>query len=114
MTRLKIASATLLAMAALASAGVVAAGAARFDAPNVATVVSRPRDRPMSRSPPPSPTTSQASLTVEARDLVTDAPIPGRASRIQPRPTDRRKSPQATDASGTARFSRQATSAIST
>ncbi len=103
MTRLKMAFVTLVTMAAVASAGVVVAGAGGFAAPtSLPSVLSTPpiADEPKADA---RPTTQTVSLTVEARDLSTDALVPDvllqlRTLASETRPTAR------TDASGTARF----------
>jgi len=103
-TRLRIAFVTILAMAALASGGVVAVVAGRFDAatpPSPALTAAPIADEP---KPNASPTTHTVTLTVEARDLWTDALMPD--VRIEVRTLTSEARPSATtDASGTARFS---------
>jgi len=103
MTRLKIAFLTILAMAALASAGVVAAGSGRFDAPtppppavSAAAIADLPK-------PDGRPTTRTVTLTVEARDLSTDALTPDVRLEVRTLASETRPSAK-TDASGTARF----------
>ncbi len=107
MTRLKIATAAILAMAALASAGVVAAGARRPDAPEpppAAPAVAPVADEPKPEARPATPT---ATLTVEARDLLTDAPVPGIRLEFS-LGHGSKKVQAATDGSGLAQFSHPA------
>ncbi len=77
MTRLKIASATILAMAAFASLGVAAVIAARIDKPDPPPSSTRPVQVAQRPKPATEPKNQPGSLTIEARDLVTDAPITG-------------------------------------
>ena len=100
MTRLKIASVTVLAMAAIASAGVLAARAARPDDPK------RPPPAPAAApiADEPKPAARSGSLTVEARDLSTDTPVPGVRLEFS-LGGGSKKLAAATDASGTAQFS---------
>ena len=107
MTRLKIATVAILAMAALASAGVVAAGARRPDAPK--SPPPAPVAAPIADEPKPDarPATPTATLTVEARDLSTDAPVPGVRLEFS-LGRGSKKVEATTDGSGIAQFSHPA------
>ncbi len=107
MTRLKIAAATMLAMAAIASVGVAAVVATRIDDPKAPRT--SPRAAQVANTPKPAAKTNHqpGSLTVEARDLVTDAPITGIRLEFSTGGGSK-KIPAATDATGTAQFSHPA------
>jgi len=94
----------ILVMVALASAVVVAAGAGRFDAPtppppelSAAPIADLPK-------PDARPATQTVTLTVEVRDLSTDALMPDVGLELRSLASETRPS-ATTDASGTARFS---------
>ena len=107
LTRLKLASLAILAMAALLSAGIVTATAARHDSPKPplpALAGTATADEPK----PAEPTQSQpGTLTIEARDLVTDAPMADVRLEFSTG-SGLAKIPAKTDASGAAQFSHPA------
>ena len=104
LTRLKLASMAVLAMAALLAAGIVTA-AARHDShkpPPPAPAGTATADEP---TPATATKTQPGTLAIEARDLLTDAPVPDVRLEFSAG-SGSSKIPATTDASGAARFSR--------
>jgi RNA polymerase sigma factor (sigma-70 family) len=109
MTRLKLTTLAVLAIASLASAGVLALGAARTDTPGPAApttvavgVLPVVIDEPETSAKPGS---HLVPLTIEARDLTTDAPIPGVRFELSGWGGPDVKTSATSDASGAARCS---------
>ena len=107
MARLKIALVTFLAMAALITTGVVAVRAARLDDPTPPPPASSSSPKADEPKPTAERSGQSGTLAVEARDLFTDAPIPGVRLEFS-LGRGSKKIAEATDASGTARFSHAA------
>ena len=103
MTRLKVATATILAMAALASVGVAAVVAIRIDDPKQPSSSTKSAQVALQPKPVAQTNNQPGSLTIEARDLVTDAPITGVRLEFSAG-RGSKKIPAATDASGNAQF----------
>jgi RNA polymerase sigma factor (sigma-70 family) len=107
-SRLKLASVTILAMAALVSTGVVVVRAARLadpkPTPPALSAAPNPADEP---KPVAQAKAALGTITIEARDLVTDAPVPDVQLEFR-LGGGSKEIPAATAASGTAQFSHAA------
>jgi RNA polymerase sigma factor (sigma-70 family) len=109
MTRVKMMAVAALATGALISAGVVALAAARTAAPRPESPAPVAAKIPPARSDEPKaadrPGPQQVPLTIEARDLMTDAPISGVRFTLHGWGNTDVKTSATSDASGTARCS---------
>jgi hypothetical protein len=104
MPRLGFAAAAMLAMAAIASVGVVAVVAARVDDPVRPSTAPRPAQVAHQPEPAAKANNQPGTITIEARDLVTDAPIAAIRLEFSTGGGSKRIL-AATDSTGTAGFS---------
>ena len=108
MARLKFASVTILAITALVSTGIVVVRAARRDDPKLPQPALPAASDSADEPKPAAHTKSQpGTITVEARDLITDTPVPDVRLEFS-LGGGSKKVPATTAASGTAQFSHAA------
>lgn len=105
-TRVKLAMVGAIAFAALVSAGIVVVRAARLEAPTPPLTPPIAAATPSADEPKPAAETKArpGTITIEARDLVTDAPVPDVRLEFSTGHGSKKIS-AATAASGTAQFS---------
>ena len=107
MSRLKLASITVLAMAALISAGMITVRAARLDDPKSIPPASSTAQAANQPKPADDTKHQPGTLTIEARDLLTDAPVPNVRLEFSTSGGSQ-KIPASTAASGTVQFTHSA------